>query len=64
MAMVFKWPIMYNYWSLVWPHSKVFFFFFPVNVVVNIFGGVKFVASLLYLKGKAFGNNGVTLVVF
>jgi hypothetical protein len=33
-------------------------------VDVNLIGGVKFVASPLYLEGKVFGYKGVALVVF
>jgi hypothetical protein len=33
-------------------------------VVASLVGGVKFVASSLYLEGKIFGYKGVALVVF
>jgi hypothetical protein len=33
-------------------------------VAASLVGGVKFVASFLYLEGKVFGYKGVALVVF
>jgi hypothetical protein len=42
------------------PFNVVFF----LNVAASLVGGVKFVASLLYLEGKVFGYEGVAIVVF
>jgi hypothetical protein len=38
--------------------------FLFLNVAASLVGGVKFVASLLYLEGKVFGYKRVALVVF